>query len=1785
MHEYEELRVRVRPFGPSRFLVAMSGPSCAADVIAVDGEPAALRARWDRLVEADLGHAPMGERHTVEQLRELGRAVYGLLFGAPAEGGRPYGTPSGNRGGPPPGGFAAPGFGPAHGQPPHTADCLASALDLAQRTAPGRRLRLRFDLPPRLRELPLEALCAPADLPHQSLALNPACSLVRSLPGGPLGQRLPTPADEPSLIRLLVACASPPGAGPALRLDAEVAALRQELPEVAVRTTVVEAATRERLESALAAHGDLPTAVLLIAHGRYDEELGKGVVHLETESGGVDSVPADLLSGILLKAPRLRLAVLNLCSGADSSGPDGVHAEPFSGLAQALIAGGLPAVVAMRGRVSDASAGRFSPELFKELAANRTIDEAVSTARRRISHLPRHTAVEWATPALFLHAGCRHGWLFKAREVRDDGGAVADPLREGADALGAFRNPVGHVAATTLISAARFERDQGRWPQVQRILRTPTRQYEDEQRRLRAEAACELAWPDLEKLCELLAHEGDAAAAAARLAAVHHSLPHPLPGPLTARAERLRRAAELLDRARAAEAAADWGAAISLYEEVAAAGLGLAELPERLAAARTALRAATARAAAERAHREGDWDAAAQACAEALALCPGDTATAARAAYARGRSAESAGRWREAATAYAQCAGAPGAPGAPPGPVVLDAALRRSYACGRAAADDGAWAAAVAAFAECRSPQDPGSDGSQGPPAAAHLDADGRCAYARARLCRERADWDGALAWLGGLSDSFADVADQVLYAHGRAADARGSWADVIDGFGRLPDAYADGDVGVRRRYARARVAADVHRDWAAACALLAGVPDTAREGTVAPLRRKAEGRRAEARPDWAAACAIYARAFENGTAAPQTPAAPEPLHLYLYALARTHEAAARWHDALRVYRVLPDAWADVPARRRHAGARVGEERAEGAADWLAVAAAYEEIGGALDGADCAARCRYARLRAAEAEGEWAAVVVAAQALRGQPGATETAAVAAVDAYARGRIADAHQEWEKAAEAFGACLGHRDADAHLAYAQGRLLEREGRWSDAAAAYERAAGRLDRAEVRRRRLRRLLDLLPWAEGLTRAPLTADPFALRDATYPYRALRDAGVHPGVSMAAVSDAPYVLLERGGMSWSERVALDRIQLPGRRLQLDALLYRWQAPDAVRDALAALSPDDEHAGPGLVDVLCERFPEDAPLLLLLARGRDAAAAEWERRLAAAPGDMAVAHGLAVARLWQAQELEQSGAWEHAARTWKQALAYWSTLLSDDAYWDGWRAERAACYARELTPEDMNRLRWELSRHLSAQLSAYEQRHAEEGRPHQAEEYGELAAFLEAELGGARVLKDVGGLPGVPGARGALACGPHYLRLLDLQLPLAALAARLDAAAKDGKDPGEYAARELRWAFSGLARSLALCAVHKFTGALDALPAFPTLTTLPDDCAGPAAAADPRRHLEDCAHCQDFLRRDPAYVHLAHRHARLLQDGVELAVRARLELSRTALADGEDGLSRALEQWERLVRVARRAGMSARAKKAVVRTALGRVEALVNEPAGPRARRGEGLDEAIALVEAVPPVLHPLDREVRDQLDGRLSSLYSMRGVWRGYTRTKHGMRSDVYGAEADLRRALGLNPASNHARDNLARALVFTLDERGDALPGRLRLLHEALGLLDVGLGQALTHNYRETLGEALEELDRLLATDLGVAGMGELIRSDGAEPPPDEDDLGSWAAELTDRAETELARGDVRKALHHLIRATRADAMDPRVRRALLDAVRTWRTALTADAPGAPPAKGTPP
>ncbi|MFD0632213.1 CHAT domain-containing protein [Catenulispora yoronensis] len=353
MLDYEELRVRARRVGPDRFLLLANGPSAAATVVTVEAaDPGRLRADFDRLIRIELNLQPSVGTDVRERLRALGRTVFGMLFPEPL------------------------------------AECLprqhAAAADGPERNRP---LRLRFDLPPELQDLPIEALAAPTGM--QTLALHSRLSVVRTVAGE--APDLPAADEDPAAVELLVAVASPAGLDP-LGAEAEIDRLTK-LPKRSVRRTVEPHATRRRIEDWLVDHADRPAAILLIAHGAYDAAGNMGTVYLETEDGGPDPVSAELLSGMLARGRRLRLVVLNLCSGA-TTGP----AEPYSGLAQALIGRGIPAVIGMRAEFTDSAAALFGPKVLAAIAANTTVDEAVVSARQQIHTIPDQTAIEWATP-------------------------------------------------------------------------------------------------------------------------------------------------------------------------------------------------------------------------------------------------------------------------------------------------------------------------------------------------------------------------------------------------------------------------------------------------------------------------------------------------------------------------------------------------------------------------------------------------------------------------------------------------------------------------------------------------------------------------------------------------------------------------------------------------------------------------------------------------------------------------------------------------------------------------------------------------------------------------------------------------------------------------------------------------------------------------------------------------------------------------------------------------------------------------------------------------------------------------------------------------------------------------------------------------------------------------------------------------------------------------------------------------------------------------------------------
>ncbi|HEX6352950.1 CHAT domain-containing protein [Actinophytocola sp.] len=1785
---FDELRVRFRPIGEGRYLAFANGPVRAATVLRITDEPAVLRAEFNHLIDVELGNAP-GALDAIPRLRELGRKVFRLLFDDTLSA------------------------------------CLRDAQAQVQRN--GHRLRVRFDLPPELRDLPIETLRSPSERSEQTLALNATVSLVRSLPGDPPGHRLPAPTDPPDFIHLLVAVASPK-ALPPIGSAAELDRLRDELPKMEIKTTVCEHATIQDINSWLADHASVPAAVLIIAHGDYDEATSEGVVLLETRDGSVDRMPGHVLSGILVGAQQLRLVVLNLCSGASTT-----SVEPFSGVAQSLVGRGVPAVAAMSGMVTDRAATVFGPSLLGAISRNQTVDEALIAARQAVATLPGQV-VEWATPALFLHEACSHGWLFKALDVHAD--KAQDPLRLGEDAVARLKTP-RFVKIANVLAAAQYQRIRYDWEGV--LSTVTTGRQNDDQLLMIAEARVELAWPAIERACAALAAEQDPAAAESELEEAREVRGQIL-DTLVEEIQAVRRLSELYGQARQAETDQRWAEALRYYEELAVwRPEGFRDGQDRLATVRQEAEFDD-RYAAVQAHLEaGRWrDALA-----ALVVLPEtyrDVQACQR--YATGRLADSEDRWADAVNSYARCAG------------YADASARLAYANGRLAADNDAWAAAhdhfataqqlgmtpddwstyvtgrlteagcrwaeageifarlgefrdsasrarlaagwlavesgdltaaATAFSElaevgwdvaaaladvrdrqyqdavaaedtqnwpaasagfCALPADHEDAAARGAYAEArvaeeagdwtlavdryragdHADATARLAYALGRLAERAGAWDEAFQHFAALPPDLRDAGARTHYVTGCAADDRGEWAEVIAGFGELPDDFAGGEVGSRRRFARARIAQG-RQEWRSVLASLGQAPDDARDGMVGLLRCQARGGLAEADGDWAAAAAIYASAADRD---------PDIELAHRYASARLSEQDAHWVATLAGYADLPPGYRDVGPRRAYALARLAEQEGR----WADVPGAYADLPD--DFADVAVRSTYARLRLAMVDEHWTNAGDIAESLGDYRDS------ATLRHYAHGRAAEQRADWPDAVAAYRACGDHADAPARRTYATGRELEGAGQWSAAIAAYRQVTTPLLDCAERLDRLDRLRAALPWADGLTSATLVADPMSLSDETFPYRALSSVGVTPASPTDLMQDAAYKLMERGGMSWQERVAWDQLRTPAKRMVVDAGLYRFHDPVALCRELDALEPASRST---LLDRLRAQLSDDAGLITLLAGNRAEAIAGWRRRLAAAPGDMRVVHSLAIASFWHAEELEDTGAWEQAEQVWRTALACWAVLLTDDEHWAGWRQTRAASYGHAVTPADTARLRAELGRRLVDLLVGHAERHAGAGRTRQGDAYRELVSLLETELEAAQSVKEAGGLPlrGEPASTVAL--GPAYLRVVGHQQEFGRFVANSDPTDVCEDESMRAVLRRVRWSFSELATAFSAFEHHRFDGALRALPEvhLRRRVDLPADCVGPDTAG--HGEPDSCEHCRTFFEHNPAYTYLPQRRARLAQDAVELAVRAHLSIARGLLAASTQ-MDRATAELAAAIAVSANATMTVRTRKAVMRMVLGRVDALA-ETGRQQIHR---LDEAIVLVEKALPVVGPAGRET---LNLKLMDLLTDRAVWFGSGCRSFGVAPDFARAISDLHRALELYPESARARGNLARALHGVHDERPeDDMAGRLDLLRQALANVHIGLEHAPTNSrLRDTLRDVLSDVGTLLLADLTMPELGKLAESYRDLPP----DAPEGSGALVEQALRRRAEGDLTGCARDLVRAVRADPADSPTRKLLLD------------------------
>ena len=254
---------------------------------------------------------------------------------------------------------------------------------------------------------------------------------------------------EPPL-RMLVAIAQP-ARYPALDVDREWERVREALKPWIDRGWLVlerlEQATLEELRRNLLN----PCHILhVVAHGHLDRKGGQGALVLEDGAGKARKVPGETLGAILAKQRELRLVVLNACEGALTSEND-----PFTGVAQTLVDCRIPAVIAMRSRISDSAAVSFAEHFYSALGRNRPGDVALAEARHGM--LSSRDDLEWAAPVLYTRSSdC---WLFHFPELLPDPKPATVSESPGTpvwDLLGRVPWPAWVAAATLSLTGALY---------------------------------------------------------------------------------------------------------------------------------------------------------------------------------------------------------------------------------------------------------------------------------------------------------------------------------------------------------------------------------------------------------------------------------------------------------------------------------------------------------------------------------------------------------------------------------------------------------------------------------------------------------------------------------------------------------------------------------------------------------------------------------------------------------------------------------------------------------------------------------------------------------------------------------------------------------------------------------------------------------------------------------------------------------------------------------------------------------------------------------------------------------------------------------------------------------------------------------------------------------------------------------------------------------------------------------------------------------------------------------
>jgi hypothetical protein len=219
--------------------------------------------------------------------------------------------------------------------------------------------------------------------------------LVRGVFGAPPAEAAAAAAGRGPL-RVLVALAEPRDAGPVSGRK-EAVAIRAALQPLVraghVRLEILGSATPAGLHKKLTGGGF--DVLHFAGHGAFDAREKSGSLTLVDARGRALAVDTDRVLR-LLSGRGLKLVVLNACETGR-----GGRTDFLRGVAPALLAGGVPAVVANQYKVLDSSATAFARHLYWGLAKGHTLGAAAREARVAVSYAKGAEPMDWAVPVLY----------------------------------------------------------------------------------------------------------------------------------------------------------------------------------------------------------------------------------------------------------------------------------------------------------------------------------------------------------------------------------------------------------------------------------------------------------------------------------------------------------------------------------------------------------------------------------------------------------------------------------------------------------------------------------------------------------------------------------------------------------------------------------------------------------------------------------------------------------------------------------------------------------------------------------------------------------------------------------------------------------------------------------------------------------------------------------------------------------------------------------------------------------------------------------------------------------------------------------------------------------------------------------------------------------------------------------------------------------------------------------------------------------------------------------------